>query len=103
VSYTEKDFLDLSGLTRYDALIKEYIPLTHGYYSNGNFYKESSLTTLITGEVKRLYIDLNSNGMYEYTGSAYIKIGGYTNGINAVVSTTQPVDQVAGDIWFIES
>lgn len=101
MSFTEKNFLDFSGLSRYDELIKDYIPLTHGYYSNGKFYKESSLTTLIVGETKRLYIDLGTNAFYEYTGSAYIKIGGYTNGTNVVVSATQPTDQVAGDVWLV--
>ena len=99
MSYTEKSFLDLNGLSRYDELIKDYIPITHGYYSNGNFYSDSSLTILITGEVKRLYIDLNSGAFYEYVNGVYTRWGGYTNGNNVTISATQPTDQVAGDIW----
>lgn len=100
MAYNDKNYLDLSGLTRYDTLIKDYIPITHGYYSNGNFYSDSELTTLITGESKRLYIDLAGAAFYEYTGSAFVKIGSYTNGTNVVMSSTQPSGQIAGDIWF---
>ncbi len=99
MSYAEKNFLDLNGLSRYDELIKDYIPITHGYYSNGNFYSDSSLTTLITGEVKRLYIDLNGGAFYEYANGVYTRWGAYTNGNNVTISATQPTDQITGDIW----
>ena len=99
VSYSEKDFLDFEGLSRYDELIKEYIPVTHGYYNNGNFYSDSSLTTLITGEGQRLYIAINTGEFYEYFNNAYQKWGGYTSGTNVKISSTQPTDQIAGDIW----
>lgn len=99
MSYTEKNFLDLNGLSRYDELIKDYIPITHGYYSNGNFYSDSSLTTLITGETKRLYIDLGAGAFYEYANGVYTRWGAYTNGNNVTISATQPTDQITGDIW----
>lgn len=98
MSTINKTYLDLNGLTQYDEKIKEYIPITHGYYNNGNFYSDSSLTTLITGEAKRLYIDLRNNGLYEYINGTYVMFGGGA-GTNVQVSATQPTGQVAGDIW----
>jgi len=98
MSTTNKTYLDLNGLTHYDEKIKEYIPITHGYYNNGNFYSDSTLTTLITGEVKRLYIDLRNNGLYEYISGSYVMFGG-SGGTNVQVSATQPTGQVTGDIW----
>lgn len=95
MSYSEKDFLDFEGLSYYDGLIKGYIPITHGYYYNGNFYSDSSFTTLIAAEDERLYVGLNTKSLYEYLNNSYHKI----NGTNIVVSSTQPTNQVAGDIW----
>ena len=76
MSDINKTYLDLQGLTQYDEKIKEYIPITHGYYSNGNFYSDSELTELITPEGSRLYIDLANNGIYEYKNNQYISFGG---------------------------
>ena len=95
MSYSEKDFLDFEGLSYYDGLIKGYIPITHGYYYNGNFYSDSAFTTLITAEGGRLYVGLNTKSLYEYLNNSYQKI----NGTNIVVSSTQPTNQVVGDIW----
>lgn len=101
MAYNDKNYLDLSGLTRYDTLIKDYIPITHGYYSNGNFYSDSELTTLITGESKRLYIDMTGNTLYEYNGNTYIPMAGVgPGGTNIAVNASQPVGQLTGDIWF---
>lgn len=40
-----------------------------GYYKNGKFYKESGATTEITGETGKIYVDLNTNVTYRYTGN----------------------------------
>lgn len=45
-----------------------------GYYNNGNFYKDSDYTDLITPEEDKIYIDLSSNKTYRWSGSAYIVI-----------------------------
>jgi len=100
MAYNDKKYLDISGLTRYDTLIKDYIPITHGYYSNGNFYSDSGLTILITGETKRLYVDLAGAALYEYNGTSFVKLSVDSHGTNAIISSTQPSGQIAGDIWF---
>lgn len=82
MSNLEKNFLDYNGLSHYDEKIKEYIPIIHGYYNDGNFYSDSSFTELITGEEKKLYVDLVENGLYEYKNNEYIPFsggGGTTN------------------------
>ena len=47
-----------------------------GYLDSGTFYEDSSLTTPITGETGKVYIDLTSgaNKSYRWTGSVYVRI-----------------------------
>lgn len=45
-----------------------------GYYYNGNFYEDSEHTTVITGEVGKIYIDLTANKSYRWTGTVYTRI-----------------------------
>lgn len=95
MSYSEKNFLDYDGLSTYDGLIKDYIPITHGYYNNGNFYSDSTFTTLITAESGRLYVGLNTKSLYEYLNNSYHKVSGN----NVAISSSQPSNQDTGDIW----
>ena len=48
--------------------------VVEGYYYNGNFYKESTHTTVITGETGKIYIDLATDKIYRYGGSTYAEI-----------------------------
>lgn len=52
-----------------------------GYYYEGQFYKESSHTTLITPDEEKIYVDLEGNTTYRYDASEskYISIGGGSN------------------------
>lgn len=45
-----------------------------GYYYNSKFYKESTHTTEITGETGKIYIDLSTDKVYRYGGTAYAEI-----------------------------
>lgn len=49
-----------------------------GYYSNSKFYKTKSpdgvYTTEITGESGKIYVNLNDNKTYRWSGSAYVVI-----------------------------
>jgi len=45
-----------------------------GYYSNNAFYTTNALTTKITGETGKIYVDLEHNTTYRWSGSNYIKI-----------------------------
>lgn len=45
-----------------------------GYYYNSKFYKESTHITEITGETGKIYIDLSTDKVYRYGGTAYTEI-----------------------------
>ena len=45
-----------------------------GYYYNSKFYKESSHTTLISGESGKIYVDLSTEKTYRWSGTQYVII-----------------------------
>lgn len=45
-----------------------------GYYYNGAFYSDSGHTTPITAETGKIYIDLDTESCYRWSGSVYVKI-----------------------------
>lgn len=49
-----------------------------GYYkeADGKFYKESTYTTEIVGEDGKIYISVDTNIQYRWTGSAFAALGG---------------------------
>ena len=49
-----------------------------GYYNDndGKFYEDAQYTTEITPETGKIYMDLNTDKSYRWTGSAYLCIGG---------------------------
>ena len=49
-----------------------------GYFYNGSFYKESSHTTVITGEAGKIYVDLTTDKTYRYGGSTFVEISSGT-------------------------
>ena len=95
MAYTNKPFLDIDGLSIYDTQIKRYIPITYGYYNNGTFYSNNTLTSAIIPEEKRIYVDLLASRSFLYNGTTYVEIG-----TACKVSATTPTNQVAGDLWF---
>lgn len=62
------------GSTRFGEL--DYLDIIiWGYYSNEEFYQDSSLATPVNIHSRlRVYIDTPSNSMYLYNGSSFIKV-----------------------------
>ena len=57
------------------AQLPSYVDdVVEGYYYNGAFYEDSAHTTLITGETGKIYVDLDTENSYRWSGSVYIKI-----------------------------
>lgn len=48
--------------------------VVEGYYFNGFFYSDENHTELLAGEKGKIYVDLDTNISYRYSGSAYIEI-----------------------------
>jgi len=59
-----------------------------GYYSAGVFYSNIGLTTPITGETGKIYIDLLMNQSYRWSGSIYVQI---SNAISTLDELTDVV------------
>lgn len=66
--------LDESGKVPSSQLPSYVDDVVEGYYSGGKFYKESSHSTLITGESGKIYVDMTTNKPYRWSGTAYIAI-----------------------------
>lgn len=49
-----------------------------GYYSNGVFYAEDDLLTMLIPSLDRLYVDLFTDSLYYFNGT-YVKISGEGN------------------------
>lgn len=57
------------------AQLPSYVDdVIEGYYSSSVFYSDQALTTAITGETGKIYVDLSTNYTYRYTGSIYVRI-----------------------------
>ena len=63
-----------------------------GYYNplNQLFYEDSAFLNPITGEDNTIYVDLNTNGLYRYNGSVFIKVSSSAESIQ--VSTMPTAD-----------
>ena len=48
--------------------------VTQGYLYNGAFYEDALHTTSITPDADFLYLDLSTDGLYRWTGSAYTRL-----------------------------
>ena len=102
-----KDYTD-SELTTKADLVSGLVPSSQlpsfiddvidGYKSGANFYKEVGLTTLITGEAGKIYIDLTTgqkSRQYRWSGSVYILI---TNGL---IASTDDVPEGSNLYWTV--
>ena len=68
--------LDSSGKVP-SAQLPSYVDdVINGYYYNSKFYEESTHTTEIAGESGKIYVDLDSDTTYRWSGSAFVPIKG---------------------------
>ena len=66
--------LDSTGKVPSTQLPSYVDDVIDGYYYNSKFYKESAHTTEIAGETGKIYVDLDTNKTYRWSGSAYVVI-----------------------------
>lgn len=66
--------LDASGKVPSSQLPSYVDDVVEGYLSGGKFYKESAHTTEIAGESSKIYMDLSTNKIYRWSGSAFAEI-----------------------------
>lgn len=62
-----------------ESYLPSYVDdVIEGYFYNDSFYKESSHTTVITGEAGKIYVDLATDKTYRYGGSTFVEISSGT-------------------------
>ena len=68
--------LDSTGKVPSNQLPSYVDDVIEGYYktADGKFYEESTYTTEITGETGKIYIDLNTDKTYRWSGSVFVEI-----------------------------
>lgn len=66
--------LDGNGKVPSSQLPSYVDDVIEGYYYNGQFYTDSAHTKLITPETGKIYVDLNTNKTYRWSGTAYVEI-----------------------------
>jgi hypothetical protein len=78
--------LDASGQVPPSQLPSYVDDVAEGYYksADGKFYKEAAFTTLMPGETGKIYVSLDTNKTYRWTGTVFVYI------------TSGAVDSVAG-------
>lgn len=54
----------------------DFKDVIEGYFNGTNFYTDSGFTNLITPESSKIYVALDTNLQYRWSGSAYVQIGG---------------------------
>ena len=84
--------LDESGKVP-SAQLPSYVDeVIEGYFSDGKFYEESAHTTEITGESGKIYVDLDTNKTYRWSGSGYVEISA-SLALGETSSTAYPGDK----------
>lgn len=66
--------LDSNGKVPSNQLPSYVDDVIEGYYYNGQFYTDSAHTKLITPETGKIYVDLNTNKTYRWSGTTYVEI-----------------------------
>lgn len=68
--------LDASGLVPASQLPSYVDDVLEGYYksADGKFYKEASYTNLINGETGKIYVSVDTNKTYRWTGTTFVYI-----------------------------
>ena len=72
-----------------------------GYYkaADGKFYEESTYETEITGDTEKLYVSLDTNVMYRYTGSAFVEVSSDTDTTIQVLELPTAAAALEGKIY----
>lgn len=67
-----------------------------GYYKSADqlFYEDSAFLNPITGEDNTIYVDLNTNGLYRYDGTIFIKVSSSAESIQVTTLPTADVTQL---------
>ena len=87
-TYVDTNFIDITqkgsanGVATLDgngkvpsSQLPSYVDdVVEGYYYNGQFYTDSAHTQLITPETGKIYVDLNTNKTYRWSGTTYVEI-----------------------------
>lgn len=79
--------LDASGLVPASQLPSYVDDVLEGYYktADGKFYKEAAYTNLITGETGKIYVSLDTNKTYRWTGTTFVYItSGAVDSVNGL-------------------
>lgn len=66
--------LDGNGKVPSSQLPSYVDDVIEGYYYNGQFYTDSAHTQLITPEIGKIYVDLDTNKTYRWGGTTYVEI-----------------------------
>lgn len=66
--------LDATGKVPASQLPSYVDDVVEGYFYNSKFYKESAHTTEIAGETSKIYMDLTTNKIYRWSGTAFAVI-----------------------------
>ena len=67
--------LDANGKIPTSQIPGSYDDVKEGYYYNGKFYSDSAHTTEIPAESDKVYVDMESNKTYRWSGTQYVVIG----------------------------
>lgn len=79
--------LDASGLVPAAQLPSYVDDVLEGYYktADGKFYKEAAYTNLIAGETGKIYVSLDTNKTYRWTGTTFVYItSGAVDSVNGL-------------------
>lgn len=79
--------LDASGLVPASQLPSYVDDVLEGYYktADGKFYKEAAYTNLIAGETGKIYVSLDTNKTYRWTGTTFVYItSGAVDSVNGL-------------------
>jgi hypothetical protein len=79
--------LDASGQVPASQLPSYVDDVLEGYYktADGKFYKEAAYTNLITGETGKIYVSLDTNKTYRWTGTTFVYItSGAVDSVNGL-------------------
>ena len=66
--------LDATGRVPSSQLPSYVDDVIEGYYYNGGFYEDAAHTTPITGEDGKIYVDMDTNKTYRWSGTAFVVI-----------------------------
>lgn len=66
--------LDATGKVPAAQLPSYVDDVVEGYFSGGKLYKDAAHTTEITGETGKIYVNLDTNKTYRWSGTAFIVI-----------------------------